>query len=428
MSKKIAVPALCLSFALVSCGGTSSTVPSNPVAPTLPPPPTVFTIQPSSGSPVLTAAQRSALNFQYGPPDGTIGVLLNGGIYTFFMAARSSSSCTGTPAVQGTYRFSGSLSSITAPYPCSAQVTPSANGDPNGYTFDQDYAGGGPVLAVTSATGASGLLHIYHGEAHGGTCGTTGHCTYASLGMAFSQNGGATFSKIGEIVQPYLTRSAILGTNQNLDIGGGTLVIADGTGAHIANLATADPSNMYLYVFYSDRDPSAATGSACNQTPCIALARAPLATVVADAFAGNTAAFPGLFRKFYNGGFTEPATSGDPNAATNSGHYTPVIATPGSFSSVLYDASTQQYLIAYTTGNNAISLQHGPTLLSWSGPITSGAISDGTNTILYPTLVGEGTDPATGNGDPWLFYIDATAWPSWPSATLVSRRLQLTYK
>jgi hypothetical protein len=105
-----------------------------------------------------------------------------------------------------------------------------------------------------------------------------------------------------------------------------------------------------------------------------------------------------------------------------------VIATPGSFPSVLYDASTQQYLIGYTTGNNAIAIQHGSTLLSWSGPIASGAITDGTNSILYPTLLGEGTDPTTGNGDPWLFYITATNWPSWPTATLVSRRLQLTYK
>ena len=70
-------------------------------------------------------------------------------------------------------------------------------------------------------------------------------------------------------------------------------------------------------------------------------------------------------------------------------------------------------------------MQHGATLLSWSCPIVSAAFTDGANAILYPTLVGEGSDPATGNGNPWLIYIDATSWPSWPSATYVSRRLQL---
>jgi hypothetical protein len=382
----------------------------------------------SSESTLLTQTQRTALGFQYGPPDGTIGVLLNGGTYTFFMAARGSTSCAGTPSTQGTYRFGGSLTTVTAPYGCSAEITSSSQGDPNGYTFDQDYAGGGPVLAVTSASGTPGVLHIYHGESHGGTCASSGFCNYSSLGMAFSRDGGASFSKLGEIVQPYLTRSAVFGASEGIDVGGGTLVVADGNGQHIANLATADPSNTYLYVFYSDRDPTAATATACNQTPCIAVARALLATVIADAFAGNTAAFLTLFKKFYNGAFTEPGTSGDPNAAANSGHYTAIIAAAGSFPSVLYDASTRQYLIAYTTANNAIAMRHGSTLLSWSDPVLSGAITDGTNTILYPTLVGEGTDPGTGNGNPWLFYLDATAWPQWPSATIMSRRLQLTYQ
>ncbi len=409
---------LCLSLMLSSCGSSSPT----------PQVPGMFTISASSASTLLTQTQRTALGFQYGPPDGTIGVLLNGGTYTFFMSARSSSLCAGTPLTQGTYRLGGALTAITAPYGCSAEITPSSHGDPNGYTFDQNYAGGGPVLAVTSASGVAGILHIYHGEAHGGTCASSGFCNYASLGMAFSRDGGASFSKLGEIVQPYLTRPSVFASNQGIDVGGGTLVIADGNGQHIANLATADPANTYLYVFYSDRDPSAATATACNQTPCIAVARASLASVIADAFAGNTAAFPSLFRKFYNGAFTEPATSGDPNAAVLSGHYSAVVASAGSFPSVLYDASTQQYLIAYTTANNAIAIRHGSTLLAWSDPVLSAAITDGTNTILYPTLVGEGADPSMGDGSPWLFYLDATAWPQWPSATIVSRRLQLNYQ
>ena len=190
----------------------------------------------------------------------------------------------------------------------------------------------------------------------------------------------------------------------------------------------ADPADTYLYVFYSDRDPSAGTSAPCNLNACLAVARAPLASVVANAFAGNSAAFPGLFKKFYNGAFSEPGTSGDPEAATNSGHYTPVVAAAGSFPSVLYDASTAQYLIAYTTGNNAIVMRHARHSCRGRSPSHRGALTDGTNTILYPTLVGEGADPGTGQGHPWLFYVDATNWPDWSSATLVDRRLQISYQ
>jgi len=410
---------LILGLQLAFCGATSAGAQS---------PTGIFTIQLSSESTVLTASQRAALGFQYGPPDGTIGVLANGGTYTFFMAATSSSSCRRTPSMVGTYRFGGSLTAISAPYGCSAALTAHPQSDPNGYTFDRDYVGGGPVLEVTSPTGASGVLHIYHGERHGGTCSWLGTCFYSSLGVAFSKDGGATFSRLGEILQPYATRSSIIHHSTNLDVGGGTLLIADGNGQHISNLAAADPSDTYLYVFYSDRDPSAAPSGPCHEDACLAVARAPLATVVADAFAGNTAAFPALFKKFYRGAFTQPGTSGDRNAAVHSGHYTPIIAEAGSFPSVLYDASTNQYLIAYTLDNKTIAIEHGPALLSWSGPIASGTIASSANSVLYPTFIGEGADPATGNGDPWLFYVTAPNWPDWSRATLVSRRLQLTYK
>jgi hypothetical protein len=402
---------------LCSCGGAGVT----PTTSTM-----NFTIQPGPENAVLTASQRASLGFAYGPPDGTLGVLLDGNTYTFFASARSSSACAGTPLVQGTYRLGGSLSAITAPYGCTAVIQPSGDGDadPNGYSFDRDYAGGGPVLAVMSGTQA-GILHVYHGEWHGGTCVTLGTCFYASLGMAVSFDGGVTFSKLGEILQPYVTRSEIIGANTNMDVGGGTLIVADGNGHRIANLETSDPADVYLYVLYTDRDPSAASSSPCNTDSCIAVARALLSDVVDAAFERDTAAFPGLFKKYWQGAFTQPGTSGDPNAASHSGHYTPIIAQVASFPSVLYDSSTLQYLMAYTTGNNSIAMRFGTSLLSWSDPVASGAITDGSDSILYTTLVGEGSDPATGDGDPWLFYVRDPIWPDWSEALVVNRRVQL---
>ena len=394
-------------------GGTTTSTPSTPAT---------FTLQLQPPNPVLPVAQRTALSFKDGPPDGTLGVLLNNGTYSFYGAALSGSTCSGTPGVQGTYRLGGSLTAVTAPYGCTALIQP--GGDPNGYTFDLNYAGGGPVLAVTGSSGQAGVLHVYHGEFHGGVC-ANGPCTYASLGMALSKDGGATFQKLGEIVQPYATRSTQINAGTYTQVGGGTLVLADPNGNHIANLTTADPSSVYLYVFFYDADPSAA--APCKVGQCLAVARAPLPAVLTAAFTGNTAAFPGLFTKFYNNGWTQPATSGDPNAATNSGHYTPVIAETGAFPSVIYDSSTQQYVIAYGAANHtSITMQHGSNLLSWSGPISAGVFTDGNNALLYPTLVGEGSDPTTSSGEPWLFYLDATTWPDWPAATIVNRRVQLS--
>ena len=404
-----------LSVFLASCGSGGTTVPVQTA-------PSTFTLQLQPPSPVLTLAQRTSLGFKDGPPDGTLGVLLNNGTYSFYGSALSGSTCSGTPGVQGTYRLGGSLTAITAPYGCTALIQP--GGDPNGYTFDVNYAGGGPVLAVTSTSGQAGVLHIYHGEFHGGTC-ATGTCTYASLGMAFSKDGGATFQKMGEIVQPYATRSTQINAGTYTQLGGGTLILADANGDHIANVTAADPSSVYLYVFYYDADPSAA--SPCDVGQCLAVARAQLSAVLTAAFAGNTAAFPKLFTKYYNSGWTQAGTSGDPNAATNSGHYTPVIAATGAFPSVVYDSTTQQYVIAYSAANHtSITMQHGPSLLSWSGPIATGVVTDGTNALLYPTLVGEGSDPATSSGEPWLFYLDATTWPDWAAATIMNRRVQLS--
>ncbi len=408
---------LCLALPLLlgdcSSGNPLSTTQTNPGT---------FTLQLQTPSPALTVAQRTALGFKDGPPDGTLGVLLTNGTYSFYGAALSGPACPGTPGVLGTYRLGGSLTALTGAYGCTALLQ--AGGDPNGYTFDVNYAGGGPVLAVTGPSGQAGVLHIYHGEFHGGVC-AMGTCTYASLGMALSKDGGATFQKLGEIVQPYATRGTQISASTYTQVGGGTLILADANGNHIANATAADPSTVYLYVFYYDADPSAA--SPCNTGQCLGVARAQLSAVLTAAFAGNTAGFPTLFTKFYNNGWTQPATSGDPNAATNSGHYTPVIAATGAFPSVIYDTRTQQYLIAYAAANHtSIMMQHGSSLLAWSGPISAGILTDCNNALLYPTLVGEGSDPTTSSGQPWLFYLDATTWPDWQAAIIMNRRVQLS--
>jgi hypothetical protein len=375
-------------------------------------------------TPLLTATQRTSFGFAFGPPDGTIGVLpISNGNYMFFMSANSAATCLGSQSTEGTYRLGGTLTSITEPYGCSVSMS-DKTADPNGYIFDRNYSGGGPVLKVSSGTNTA-ILHVYHGEYQAGTC-KNGTCFYSSLGMAFSVDNGATFSKLGEIVQPYVTRDSILNAPTNLDVGGGTLVLADANGNYVANAASADPTTLYVYVFYPDLDPS--LPAPCNTVPCQAVARAKLSDVITAAFGNNTAAFPTLFKKLYNGSFTEPGTSGDPNAAMNSGHYTPVVAAAGSFPSIIYDTVTSQWIMVYEQGNDSVHMRHGSSLTSWSASDDAGgSFTNAPNGEIYTTLIGESGDPSVSNGNPYLIYVKASVpWPSWPNATVMERVVHLS--
>lgn len=184
--------------------------------------------------------------------------------------------------------------------------SPAPNGDPNGYTFDQDYAGGGPLSPITMG-GQSGILLVTTANFMAASARISASVFYSSLGMAISHDNGATFSELGEIIQPYPTRTAILSANQNLDVGGGTMLLADANGAHIPNVASADPATVYLYVFYTDQDPGAASSLPCNIYTCLVLARAKLSDIETAALAGNTAVFPSLFHKYYQGSHLEVA-------------------------------------------------------------------------------------------------------------------------
>jgi hypothetical protein len=417
---RITIGTILSAFILVALSGCSGS--SIPVA--TPPTATTFTVSLDTELPLLTPSQRSAFGFAFGPPDGTVGALpTSNGNYMFFMSANSAATCAGSPSTEGTYRLGGTLTSITAPYGCSVSMSRTM-ADPNGYTFDRDYSGGGPVLKISSGTNTA-ILHVYHGEYHAGTC-KNGTCFYSSLGMAASFDSGATFSKIGEIVQPYVTRDYILNASKDLDVGGGTLVLADANGNYVPNAATADPSTVYLYVFYPDLDP--ALPAPCATVPCQAVARAKLSDVIAATFANNTVAFPTLFKKMYNGSFTEPGTSGDPNAATNSGHYTPVIAAAGSFPSVIYDTVTSRWVMAYEQDNDSVHMRHGTSLTNWSTTDDAGGtFTNAPNGEIYTTLIGESGNPGVSNGTPYLIYVKASVpWPSWPNATVMERVVHLS--
>lgn len=202
----------------------------------------IVTLTFGAETPVSTFAQRKALGFQYGYVDGVLGATFNAadGGYTFFGSGHTQTStalCPGTPNTQGAYRFGNSPTSITTDFGCEAVLTEPTGGPPLtdggviGY-FDRDYLGGGPVLRVTSADGTQhGILMTFHAEFHWGkVCSGGAPCFYGTLGMALSTNNGASFTSLGEIIQPYITRPAAVALGPSISIGAGPIVLGDESG------------------------------------------------------------------------------------------------------------------------------------------------------------------------------------------------------
>ena len=249
---------------------------------------------------------------------------------------------------------------------------------------------------------------------------------YSGIGLAFSPD-GTSFTKLGQVIQPYPTRASIFAANTNLEVGGGAMAIGDANGKYISNFSTlANKAGAYLYIFFSDIDP-ANTASPCNvaNVHCVGVARAPYNAVVAAAMASNTGSFPTLFQKYYQGSFSQPGTSSGNDQTTNSGHSAVIVDSAPLYPSVVYLTDANEFLAVYSTGNNQINFQAGSTLMAWNGNITSMQINQSGWTFLEPTLLGETSDPLTSNGFPFVYYVKANKWitQNWRSADYIYREV-----
>jgi len=140
-----------------------------------------------------------------------------------------------------------------------------------------NYASGGPIY---NDSANNRLLMFYHAE------NTTVGGFWASIGMAVSTDGGATWTDLGRIIKPNL---AIDSPNNvsSADVMGAPYMIKDG----------------YFYVYFRDTlDTGIAGGSAVNLT----VARASVADVVNAANTGDVTSF----QKFYGGSFSQPGLGG----------------------------------------------------------------------------------------------------------------------
>lgn len=369
--------------------------------------------------------------FAWGPSDGTLGAIPQGGTnYLFYAPAGSSSSCPGTPNLNGAYTFTGTLDQITGSDGCKRLFGPGSG--PSGWKFDANYSGGGQVVRF-EANDQTGWLMVFHAEewwlnqgTSNGKCNNVS-CFYSSLGLAVSTDNGKTFRVVGQILQPSQPMSVFQGGGRNMAVGTGSLVVADANGKHLDN-PPPDPSAAYFYLFYTDLSPG--MPGPCANGPCIGVARAPYLSLIQTALAGNPDLVATAFHKY--GGptpssWTQPATSGTPNQSGTAGVYSPLwtdesIAQP----EVIYDRALNVYLAVYET-KSSIGFRASYDLINWSGPLGSGYSETGRQ-LYAPTLLGETGDPTIAGSTPRLYFTSfpSNSFPNWKTSTFETLQLNLS--
>ena len=314
----------------------------------------------SDASVVSTYDQRVALGFKYGYVDGVLGALRNGTDYVLFASGHTQPDaglCPGTPDTQGAYRLGTALDAITTNYGCKALIEDSPGGPPDGGTlgaFDRDYVGGGPVMRVPNPDGGTpAVIMVYHAEFHWGPqCGAeNAACFYGTLGLAFSFDDGVTFEKLGEIVQPNVSRPDWVAAHPERVPRDRRRPVPDRRRQPPRPRPDDGGSGDFLHLrlLRRRRVPGRGRRRASADGQCLGVARASLQSVIDAAFARDHAAAPTLFKKYHQGAFDQPAASGDPNDAVPSGLYTPLESATFEIS-VLYDRAIDQAIMAAKAG------------------------------------------------------------------------------
>ncbi|MFI5167754.1 MAG: right-handed parallel beta-helix repeat-containing protein [Thermoanaerobaculales bacterium] len=389
------------------------------------------------GAPVTfaTHTELASYGFLWGPSDGTFGAIPGqGGAYTFFGTAGSAASCAGSPSVAGEFPFTGTLDRVNGSNGCTRVFGPGSG--PTGWVFDKSYAGGGQVVRFSSG-GKSGWLIPFHGEFWWQNPATANHlckilgnsgsevpCFYSGLGLAVSTDQGKTFEVAGQILQPSEPLSVFTGGGTNMNVGYGSLIVADANGKHLDN-PPADPNAAYFYLFYMDLAPG--LPGVCSNYPCIGVARATYAAVTTAALSGAPHEVATLFRKYDGASWSQPATSDTPDLSGTAGKFAPLWTdAPGGQPGVIYDQTYDVYLAVYQSGNG-VNVRASNDLIHWSGPIGAGYTEAG-RSLFYPTLIGETGDPTIGGPEPRVYFssFPTGKFPDYNTAVFESVPLTLS--
>ncbi len=301
-------------------------------------------------------------------PDGSMFSAVIGGRTLYFAAdgGRAAS------ANQGTIVLSGDLDHLQPIMREDGQVVaslrPPAEPGASGFdaVFDRDYAGGGPVL-WDQASGL--LLHAYHGEYHF----VQGDWTqfYSAIGMAVSRDEGRSFTRLGLAIRPALPPEAQL----RMPSSAGTLV----------------PVGDMLYLYYDDLSADRrCDGVAQGGLPCLAVAAAPRAEVLAAASRGTLP----VWHKYFRGKFSEAGIGGNfsPLVVTDPGHW---IRWP----TVMRDPASGWFFLAYEAGAKALELRMSRDGLAWGNALTVMPTPPDT-VVNYASLLQLVPEAQPGRGSP----------------------------
>lgn len=364
---------------------------------------------------VATRAEIAATSSNNGSafPDGVMGIIKNAnGTYDFL----SSGPWGGEGGMKAVTIYNGTLDK-----PTQKLVTEgvSVQNTPNGRGYNQfEYASAGQLYHIAG----SEYLSIIHLERHFNENGEstsngnrpTGKVKnqyfLASLALGYSPDNGRTWYYAGEIathecesIDPYYgmnnKKPATFGDKvYSRDIGNGPFIIKDG----------------YIMVYYIDVDAS--------YTQKMSVMRAKLSDVIAAARAKSTARQTNLFKKYYQGSFSQPAFGGKADTIVDD-------ACPPNFMTIIYSTYLKQYILArcsspqYSSNDGDIVMNISADPLNFKG--NNYYIDTDTTGQQYPTLVGDGENPGFTTGKKvYLYYIDANSDPNvflWDKANIARR-------
>jgi hypothetical protein len=258
--------------------------------------------------------------------------------------------------------------------------------------------------------------------------GTSVPCFYASLGLAVSTDNGKTFKVVGQILQPSQPMSVFTGSGKNMQVGTGSLVVADADGKHLDN-PPSDPSKAFYYLFYLDSWPG--LPGQCGAGLCMGVSRAPYLAVITAALSDDPMQVSSVFHKYTGNSpdaWDQPATSSTKDESGTAGKYAPLWTDGAGGADVMYDSKFDVYLSSLGGGSEAgIKIRASKDLIHWSEPIGDAYQEQG-RLLWYPTLMGETGDPDVGESEPRIYFSSFPVgdFPNYKTAILESVPLKLS--
>lgn len=315
-------------------------------------------------------------------PDTALGVLTDGTGYRFLAAGEPDS----TPPYPTRVVTTGGT--LDNPIAGGVRAARFVVGGPAGY----DYLSGGPVYRDP---GSGTVLQMLHGEHRFGN-----GLFYSELNLGRYDPATGDTTLLGAIVRPTASLADVQAAQVDADLGDPAF----------APMTVGGVS--YLYAYFPD---FASDGAGHIVETSLAVARAPLADVLAAAGAGTVSPW----QKYHDGGWTEPALGGrSTSVQDDSLAWAPNVVHSTTLGGMLMVAGMSPHRFVLSTSADGVT--------GWSDRVT--LFNDPTAFDAYPTVVGLGGDPAEAGTSFYVYYTQwpGTATPDWSNARLLRRLVTCT--